>query len=371
VKVLVVPDKFKGTLSAHEAAQAMGRGWRRARPGDELALLPMSDGGDGFGEVMGVLLQARRRRVKTVDAAGRPCRAQWWWIEERRTAIIESAAVIGLAMLPKRRFHPFDLDTAGLGSLLKVVRAKGAKDCVIGIGGSATNDGGFGMACALGWQFLDRAGRSIERWTDLRRLHQVEGPGRAGWFDKLTVAVDVSNPLFGARGATRVYGPQKGLRERDFALAESCLRSLARSVAKSCGSDPATEPGAGAAGGLGFGLRAFAGGRLEGGFDLFARAARLDGRLRKAELVVTGEGRLDASSLMGKGVGRIAELCRELGLPCLALAGSAVLTRTLSRAFIGIHVSGGCASRDAARKRLEALAFRVAKEWNSGLPSWR
>ena len=137
------------------AAQAIARGWERKRPGDSLELLPMTDGGDGFGEVMSHLFQAQPQRIKTVNAAHRRCVATWWWDPQTKTAIVESVQAIGLAMLPPGKFHPFDLDTFGLGKLLQAAQAKGAKQILIGIGGSATNDGGFGLARAMGWEFLD------------------------------------------------------------------------------------------------------------------------------------------------------------------------------------------------------------------------
>ena len=319
--VLIIPDKFKGTLTAAAAAAAIARGWRKARPGDSLSLLPMSDGGDGFGEVTRALLKARPQRVKAVDAAHRPCVAKWWWEPRTRTAIIESAAVIGLAMLLPKRFHPFQLDTRGLAAMVRAAAERGAKRCLMGIGGSATNDGGFGLARALGWEFLDRKGQSIERWTGLDQLERIRAPQGHRWFDRFVVATDVQNRLLGRRGATRIYGPQKGLRPQDFRLAERCLGRLARVVRKQFGRDFAREPGAGAAGGLGFGLRAFLGAEMQLGFDLFARQARLERRLRAADLVVTGEGAIDVSTLMGKGVGHIAQRCRQLKIPCIGLAG--------------------------------------------------
>ena len=312
LRVLIIPDKFKGTLTAHAAAEAIARGWRKARAQDSLELLPMSDGGDGFGEVTSALLQARSQRVKTVDAAHRPCVARWWWEPRTRTAIIESAAVIGLAMLPPKRFHPFQLDTLGLGAVVRAAAKKGATRCLMGIGGSATNDGGFGLARALGWEFLDRNGQLIEHWTGLHRLQRIRAPRRRRWFARRLVATDVQNPLLGPRGATRVYGPQKGLRPQDFALAERCLGRLARVVREQFGRDFAREPGAGAAGGLGFGLLAFLGAELKPGFDLFARQAALERHLRAADLVITGEGAIDRSTLMGKGVGQIARRCRRV-----------------------------------------------------------
>src|SRR5215472_11398815 len=185
LRLLIVPDKFKGTLTAPAAAKAIAAGWRSVRPKDSIDLLPMSDGGDGFGEVMGPLLHARARPIETVDAAHRPHTAKWYWESKRKDAVIESANIIGLAMLPAGRFHPFELDTTGLGDLLRIVAQSHPRRCWLGIGGSATNDGGFGMARALGWRFLDREGKQIERWTRLDCLQSVLPPGRRKWFEEL------------------------------------------------------------------------------------------------------------------------------------------------------------------------------------------
>lgn len=204
IRVLIAPDKFKGTLTAAQAARAIANGWRRARPADALDVFPISDGGDGFGEVLGELLGAHARKVRTLNAAHEPCAARWWWEPATQTAIIESARVIGLAMLPPGKFHPFDLDTFGLGAVLRAAATLGARRCVVGIGGSATNDGGFGVARALGWRFLDGSGRELESWTGLDTLVRLVPPKRTRLFPSLTVAVDVRNPLLGARGATRI-----------------------------------------------------------------------------------------------------------------------------------------------------------------------
>ncbi len=375
LKVLIVPDKFKGTLTAHEAAAAMARGWRRGRPGDEAELLPMSDGGDGFGEVMSEILGARVQTVKTVDAAHRPCRAHWWWEPKSRTAIIESAEVVGLAKLPAKKFHPFKLDTFGLGAVIQAAAAKGADRCLIGIGGSATNDGGFGVARARGWEFLDRTGKPITSWTRLHTLATAHAPRRRKWFKDFIVAVDVQNPLLGARGCTRIYGPQKGLTPANFPFAERCLADLAKVATSSVlpghpligsnGGRFANEPGAGAAGGLGFGLRCFAGARLRPGFELFARMAELRRRLRSADLVITGEGAIDDSSLMGKGVGEVAHWCRKLKIPCIGLAG--MVTARSESDFAAKHGLTDLTTVSEAKRRpafwLEKLAERTAREW--------
>jgi glycerate kinase len=319
-RVLIVPDKFKGTLTAAAAAQAIGRGWKSVRPDDEVTLLPMSDGGDGFGSVLSRLLNARERWLKTFDAARRPCEAMWWYDPETKTAIIESAKVIGLAMLPPGKHHPFDLDTHGLGAVLRAAQKSGATRCIVGVGGSATNDGGFGLARALGWRFLNKAGEEMGAWTNLPKSVRVEAPPLRKLFPKLTVATDVTNPLLGAQGCSRIYGPQKGLRAEDMPAAEAALKSLAK-VMKQVGPDLSKEPGAGAAGGLGYALMAFCGAQRESGFDIFAKLAKLPALIRDSDLVLTGEGAIDEQTAMGKGTGQIAALCVKLKRPCVGLAG--------------------------------------------------
>ena len=286
VEVLIVPDKFKGSLSARQAAGAIARGWRRARPGDSLDLLPMSDGGDGFGEVFAGLLGAGRRSVTTLDAAHRRLRCAWWWCAGTKTAIVESANVIGMAMLPREKFHPFQLDTFGLGKVLRAAERAGARRTVIGIGGSATNDGGFGLARALGWRFFGHYGEELEEWWQLSELTEIRAPS-APLKTPLVAAVDVRNPLLGPSGCSRIFGPQKGLRPEDFDLAEKCLARLASALQEQHYIGGADVPGAGAAGGLGFGLTAFAGAGIQSGFDLFARHARLEKRIGAADLVIT------------------------------------------------------------------------------------
>ncbi|MFM1767656.1 MAG: hypothetical protein RJA22_185 [Verrucomicrobiota bacterium] len=366
LRVLIAPDKFKGTLTAAEAAAALARGWGARRPLDRLELLPISDGGDGFGEIYSAQLQAGAMGVRTVDAAHRPLESSWWWSEAEGTAVIESARVIGIALLPRGKYHPFELDTFGLGEVLRAAAARSPRRCVVGIGGSATNDGGFGLARALGWQFFNAHEEPISRWTDLHSLDTVRPPQGGLRLGELVVAVDVQNPLLGPQGCSRIYGPQKGLTE--FELAERCLGRLAEVLARELGVGAAGDPGAGAAGGLGFGLRAFAGARLEPGFDLVARAARLEERLREADLVLTGEGAIDGSTLMGKGVGELAARCGRIGVPCVGLAG-VIPDRVAARArFAAVHAltpdltTPAEAMAEPARW-LEELGARAAAAW--------
>ncbi|HWY74008.1 MAG TPA: glycerate kinase [Verrucomicrobiae bacterium] len=367
MRVLIVPDKFKGTLTATAAAAAIAKGWLRIRPQDKIELLPMSDGGDGFGEVLSKQIKATRQRIGTVDAAHRRCVATWWWGKDTKTAIIESANVIGLARLPADKFHPFELDTFGLGAVVSAAAQRGARNCLVGIGGSATNDAGFGLARSLGWEFLDQRGQPITRWTDLHKLASLHRPQRLPQFASLVLAVDVQNVLLGPRGCTRVYGPQKGIRPIDFPDAERALRKLALVVESELGIDHASEPGAGAAGGLGFGFSCFLGAKLESGFDLFARHANLAKLISRSDIVLTGEGAIDRQTLMGKGVGQVGLMCRKQKVPCVALAGT-ILTGQPNRCFTHTLSLTELTTLEHAKVRaafwLEKLASRVALDLN-------
>jgi len=361
-RILIAPDKFKGTLTASEAMAAIARGWRGVRSRDEVELLPISDGGDGFGSVFVGLTGAKPVTMITVNAAGQRCLVRWWWDAADKVAIIESARVIGLAMLPPGKFHPFQLDTRGLAAVLRAVAKRGARRCVVGIGGSATNDGGFGLARGLGWKFLDAGGTPIECWTELARLARIERPPAQTWPKEIMVAVDVQNRLLGARGCTQIYGPQKGLRPGDFAKAEAALRGLAKVFREQFGEDVAAKAGAGAAGGLGFGLAAFADASLEPGFALVAHAARLDQKLRRTDLVVTGEGRLDRSTLMGKGVGELAKRCRKLGVDCIALGGCIADRKMLAGKFSFVGALTDFTSATQAQAKAKLWLQRLASE---------
>jgi glycerate kinase len=367
LNILICPDKFKGTLTAHMAAEAIANGWRTVRRQDRLVLLPISDGGDGFGEVLSSLCRAEPRHVDTIDAAGRPIRAVWWWEPQTQSAIIESAQIIGLALLGQKKYHPFQLDTFGLGAVIQAAIEQGATSCAIGIGGSATNDGGFGLARALGWRFVNQAETDIQRWIDLPQLHHILPPKQKIGFEELVVAMDVHNPLLGPQGASRIFGPQKGLRPEDFELADKCLGRLAEVALRDLRTDHANTPGAGAAGGLGFGLLAFAGAHPVPGFAMIAGESRIQERIKGSQLVITGEGAIDASSMMGKAVGEIVSLCRESQIPCIGLGGSVQLPPETRKLFHQLHgiVPDLCAPSQALTQPdfwLEKLASDTARE---------
>jgi glycerate kinase len=366
MRVLIVPDKFKGTLSADQASEAIALGWQKIRPSDQLELLPMTDGGDGFGEILGKLLRAERQEFPTIDAAHEPIEAEWWWSEFRQTAIVESAKVIGLTMLPPARFHPFQLDTRGLGQLLRHIAViHPATRLLIGIGGSATNDAGFGMALGLGYRFRHGTDLRIERWPEMDRLLHIEMPDQAVEFSHITIACDVQNPLLGPEGASRIYGPQKGLRPEDFPIADRCFERLTDIVKRDLHRDYADEPGTGAAGGLGYGLRAFLEGEFKLGFEIFAEAAQLRAKVARADLIITGEGAIDRQTEMGKGTGAVAKVAREAGKRCIALAGQVSSELTAGSFEFALGITPALAQKEQAlrepSKWLAKLSENVAR----------
>jgi glycerate 2-kinase len=355
LRVLIAPDKFKGTLTAEQAGGAIAAGWWAARPQDEIEVLPMTDGGDGFGAVIGGLLGAEERTADVVDAAGRPRAARWWWHADSLTALIEAAEANGLAHVQSLHRHPFELDTRGVGLLVRAVLDAGACRILAGVGGSAT---------------IDAAGSAIERWIQANRCdHWTPGPPPPEGVE-ITVAVDVENPLLGINGCTHVYGPQKGLVSQQAPIAEAALERLAALAMEVTGRNVAEEQGAGAAGGLGFGFRVFLGATASSGFEIFANLAQLDERIAKADLILTGEGMIDRQSLMGKGTGRLAKRCKALGKRCVGFAGAAdgaALAPVGDRPFFGVWaLSPGMTSPAEARQNaaawLERLAQKVATE---------
>lgn len=374
LRVLVAPDKFKGTLSAQQAAGAIVDGWWAARPQDEMEMLPMSDGGDGFGGIVAGLMGATEQVTATVDAAARPVGAKWWWHEASRTAVIEAAQVVGLAMLPPNRFHPFELDTRGLGAVIRTAVAAGAQSVVIGIGGSATNDGGAGMARALGYRFLDRAGLDLpEGGAALRHLHHLEGQTDPRLIrPAIEVACDVRNPLLGPEGASAIYGPQKGATPAMIEELDAALETFADVIEAFVGRNVRDVPGAGAAGGLGAGLVAFLDAQLRSGAELVLDATKFASRIKGADLVVTGEGRADAQSVYGKLTQAVTHAARDAGVRAAMIVGGTApgYEALLQQGIEAIEVStpDGMPLADAMRNAeplIEEAAARLAERLKS------
>jgi glycerate kinase len=323
--VVVAPDSFKGSLSAVQAAEAMERGVIEAWPDSRVVKIPIADGGEGTVEALVGSTSGRYVTSTVRGPLGQPVEARWGVLGDGRTAVIEMAAASGLTLVPPGRRDPRIASTFGTGQLVRAALDAGFRRVVIGIGGSATNDGGSGMAKALGVRFLDGRGDTLpEGGAALSRLVSVDltrvDPRLAE--TEILVACDVDNPLTGPRGASAVYGPQKGATPAVVAELDEALERYARVSIEGTGRDVARLPGAGAAGGLGAGLLFFTPARLVPGIDLVLDSTRFDDQVRGASLVIVGEGRTDHQTAMGKAPVGVARVASRHGVPVLLVSGS-------------------------------------------------
>ena len=324
MKIVLAPNALKGCLTAAGAADAMARGVIRACPTAGTTLVPVADGGDGLAEVLVDALRGETRTVTVTGPRGDPVRASFCHVPTRRLAVIEMAAASGLALLSRNQLDPLLTTTRGVGELIAAALDLEVSHLIVGIGGSATNEGGVGMATALGARFLDAGGEPVEPVGGaLAAIHRIDPNGLDPRLAKVWVEAicDVDNPLLGERGAAQVYGPQKGATPAQVRELDAGLANLAAVIERDLGLDVRNLPGAGAAGGLGAGLRAFLGAELRRGVDVVLDLVGLDDHLRGADLVLTAEGRIDAQTAFGKAPAGVAERARSRGVPCIAIAG--------------------------------------------------
>lgn len=330
MKILIAPNAFKESLTAHEAAAAIARGLRRAIPRVRLTLMPVADGGDGTVEVLRRACGGRVTFHKVTGPLGAPVRAPLIQLGGRgpKSFVIEMAKTSGLALVPPARRNPMKTTTRGLGEMIAIARDRGARRIIMSLGGSATVDGGIGMAQALGFRLLDSRGREIASSGDgLTKLKTIVPPeGAANEFPEIIAACDVNNPLLGPRGAAAVFGPQKGATPAMIPKLEAGLKNLAQLLAQSLPARAGRRlhliPGSGAAGGVGAGLVGFLGARIEPGAEFILDTIGFDRALAACDLVITGEGRLDRQSLHGKAPAAVGRRAARAGKPCIALAGS-------------------------------------------------
>jgi glycerate kinase len=325
MKVVIAPNTFKGSLSASEAAAAIARGVREAFPDAEVVEVPVADGGDGTVEALVSAHRGEYRTVQVEGPLGDPVQATYGLIEAGGTGVVELASASGLTLVPAERRDPRKTSTYGFGQLLEAVRAAGVQRIIAGIGGSATNDGGAGMAQALGYRLLDSAGADLPRGgAALAHLARIDSSGfDAAWRAvKVMVACDVTNPLTGPLGASAVYGPQKGADEAAVRDLDAALANFGAVIERDLGKRVADVPGAGAAGGTGAGLMAFLDATLVPGAPLVVEASGFDAKLKRADLVITGEGQADAQTAYGKAPGEVAKRAKAARIPVLLIAGS-------------------------------------------------
>ena len=322
--IVIAPDSFKESLSSSGVAQAIADGIRSVAPDAILVQLPMADGGEGTVEAIAGSTGAPLQTLDTVNALGEPISAAWIMLQDH-TAVIEMASAAGLEHIAEDQRDIRRASTFGLGALVNTALDQGARRIVLGLGGSATNDGGSGLLAALGIRFLNKSGQPLPQGpAALYDLHEIDLTGldaRATEIEWL-IASDVNNPLCGEHGASAIFGPQKGANQEDVRFLDGALAHFADLTAQVTGHERRDEPGAGAAGGLGFAALAYLNAVFKPGVDIVAEYAGLHEHMQKADLVITGEGRLDAQTLRGKTIAGIASLTRAHHVPLIALAGS-------------------------------------------------
>lgn len=343
MNILIAPDSFKGSLSATRFCELAAETIRRVSPGDHVVRLPLADGGEGT--VDAALYSGRGERVGVMvsDPLGRPVKAEYAVVDSGRCAVIEMAAASGLPLLSEDELDARVTTTFGTGQLISDALERGCRKIILGLGGSATNDGGAGALQALGYRFLDQRGQSLEQGgTALRQLQsiQTDGAHPAIAETEFILAADVDNPLLGPRGATAVFGPQKGVSPCLFDGLETALTNFSRVLHNLTGENFSLAPGAGAAGGMGAGCMALLNAELRSGFSVIRELTDLDACFEsgKLDLVITGEGEVNEQSLAGKLPVSLAGLAQQHGVPVVLIAGNAGNT-DLPLADAGIAVS--------------------------------
>ena len=371
MRILIAPDKFKGSLSARQVAENIALGVRDVIPDAQIEIAPVADGGEGTAEVICNARGGEWVMCRAQGPLGNPIEARYVWLSENASAVIEMSEVAGLRALKDEVRDVLRANTFGVGEMLLDGAKRGAREIIVGLGGSVTNDGGFGMARALGFRFFDQQDNEIEKTADLISVVRIEAPVAAGVSParqpasasggppqiRIAAACDVKNPLLGENGATRTFGPQKGATPDELEILERALTSLADTVTTELGCDFRNNPGAGAAGGLGFGLMSFCSGELRPGFDIVADAVELEEKIRSADVVITGEGKLDRQTLEGKAPAGVALLARKFGKRVFAVVGRAAPDQQVRDTFDGVYELGGSIpqARELLRERAREL----------------
>lgn len=326
MKILLAPDKFRGSLTAAEVCKAMSEGIRKALPNAEILAIPMADGGEGTAEILTLNAGGQMYPILVSDPLGRETKAVFGLSADGQTAYLEMAAASGLRLLQPHERNPLQTTTFGTGELIQAAINKGAKRIILGIGGSATTDGGVGMAAALGWRFLDAAGQNLAPTS--RNLGQIQKIIPPATFPQIEiqVACDVTAPLYGLTGAAYMYAPQKGADGEMVEQLDNGLKHLSDIIKRDFGVDLAQVAGTGAAGGLGFGLLFFLKATLKEGVKIVMEQTRFEEQLQGVDLIFTGEGKMDAQTLQGKLIAGIAQAAQQNGIPVVALCGALLIS---------------------------------------------
>jgi glycerate 2-kinase len=372
-RILCAPDSFKGSLSALEAAEAMAEGIRRTLADAEIDLCPVADGGEGTVAAMVAATQGVLQETQVMGPTGQPVRASWGLLGE--TAVVEMAAASGLTRIPKAQRNPMKTTSYGTGQLVAAALDAGATRILLGLGGSATNDGGAGLAMALGARFFDAKGVAIDDPITgelLQRVARIDVSGIDPRLRKteLLGLCDVQSPMVGPEGAAHVYGPQKGATPRQVQQLDEGLAHLAELFRQQLGVSVEQQRGAGAAGGMGGGLVAFLGATLRSGIELVLEHTGFEDRVRGCDLCLTGEGRLDEQSLLGKACMGVAAAARRHGVRTFAFVGGTGhgVNKCLDAGLAGYEIIGpGLSEQESMSRAAELLASAVGRVVQSAL----
>ncbi len=324
MKVLIAIDSFKGSLTSREAGMAAAEGIKRVYPEAECEVLTVADGGEGTVDALLSALKGESVTAEVSDPLGRRIKCQYGIIQSG-TALMEMSAAAGITLLKKEELDPMKTTTYGVGEMIKDAISRGCRRFIIGIGGSATNDGGAGMLQALGFSLLDKDGKDItfgaEGLSGLERISD-EKVIKELYECSFNIACDVANPLCGENGCSAVFGPQKGATVDTVKAMDGYLSSFAEKAKKVRPLSDKDFPGSGAAGGLGFAFKAFLDGKLLSGIDLILEEIQIEDKIREADIVITGEGRIDSQTVMGKAPGGVAKKAKKYGKPVIAFSGA-------------------------------------------------
>jgi glycerate kinase len=370
MQILIAPDKFKGSLSAREVAENIALGLRDVLPNAKIDIVPMADGGEGTADVICDALSGKWVNCKVRDPLGRQIEARYAWIANCKLAVMEMSEAAGMRRVTENERDPLRANTFGVGEMLLAAAQGSSDEIIIGLGGSATNDGGFGMARAIGFRFFAGDKELAGDVSELQKLTRIQAPVAAGVSPasstslppqlKIVAAADVRNPLLGENGATHVFGPQKGATPDNIDVLERALTNLADIVSKEFGVNYRDAAGAGAAGGLGFGLMSFCGAKIRPGFDVVAESIGFESKMHDVDIVITGEGSLDRQTLEGKTPAGVAQLARKLGKRVFAVVGRASEDRQAREIFDEVYVLArpGISEKEQMARTAELLRER-------------
>ncbi|MCE7069901.1 glycerate kinase [Dyadobacter sp. CY327] len=364
MNILVAPDKFRGSLEAIDVCRAIEAGILLAYPDANVTTIPLADGGEGTAQILTQQARGKTIRIEVNDPLGRSITASYGLSGDGQTAYIEMAAASGLALLPQEERNPLLTSTYGTGQLIKDALDRGVQQIILGIGGSATTDGGMGMAEALGYHFYDKNNVQLpakgESMHEVALIDETEKDRRLNAVS-ITVACDVTNPLYGPNGAAHIYGPQKGADPEMVELLDNGLKNLSEIASKTFERDISNHPGAGAAGGLGAGCLWFLNAVLKDGVSIVIEQTHIAERIKDADLVITGEGKVDEQTLAGKVVKGLADFCSINQVPLAVVCGTLQITPEQVR-DAGITYAVSILNRPMDLNQAQADAFELVKD---------